>query len=160
MIIRKMTELDLEQVCLIEQESFSDPWSKGTFVNSLSNANEIYIVAEEDNVILGYCGMWNIVGEGNITNVAVKSDYRGKKIGKALVTRLLELGEELGVYDFTLEVRVGNKSAIALYEKLGFEQAGVRKNYYVMPTEDAIIMWYHKIRTDENNGMKLHDFPL
>lgn len=144
MIIRNMTEGDLEQVCKIEQESFSDPWSRGTFVNSLCNPNEIYIVAEENDVILGFCGMWNIVGEGNITNVAVKRDYRGKKVGKALVIRLLELGEELEVYDFTLEVRVGNQSAIALYEKLGFEQAGIRKSYYTMPTEDAIIMWYHK----------------
>lgn len=144
MIIRRMTELDLEQVWSIEKENFTCPWSKGSFLNSLLDENHIYLVAESQGSILGYCGMWNILGEGNITNVAVKKSYWNQKIGKQLMVKLLELGEENGVLDVTLEVRVNNTSAIHLYSSLGFKNVGIRKNFYEKPVEDAIIMWYHK----------------
>lgn len=141
MVIRQMTEEDMEQVYSIESSSFTRPWSKESFLSSLKNPQNLYLVAEEGGTVLGYCGLWGIVGEGEITNVAVDQRFRKQGVGEAILRELIRQAREDGITAFTLEVRVSNQSAIHLYHKLGFADTAVRKNYYEAPIEDALIMW-------------------
>lgn len=141
MEFRRMEEKDLDQVVVIEKDTFSMPWSREDFLSSINHPSHIYVVASQDNVIYGYCGMWGIVGEGQINNVAVKKEFQGKGIGLSLVQFLLEEGYKQGLEVFTLEVRESNLSAIHVYEKVGFENVGIRKNFYDKPKENAVIMW-------------------
>lgn len=143
MDIRTMQERDLEQVCAIECDNFSMPWSRQSFLDSIHNSSHIYLVAEQQQQILGYCGIWGIVGEGQITNVSVKKSFQRQGVASALLGACLAKGNEMGLASYTLEVRESNFSAIALYEQFGFEHAGVRKNFYDKPKEHAIIMWKH-----------------
>lgn len=146
MMIRKMTELDLPQVCAIEQETFSDPWTEEDFRSSYKEPNNEYLVAEQDGEVAGYCGYWGIAGEGYIYNVAVKKDFRRNKIGFQMLKALLAESSDRGITSFTLEVRHSNEAAIRLYESLGFERAGLRKDFYSKPKEDAVIMWLKLIQ--------------
>ncbi|HWT75678.1 MAG TPA: ribosomal protein S18-alanine N-acetyltransferase [Mobilitalea sp.] len=146
MIIRKMTEADLPQVHAIELETFSDPWSEEDFLSSLREPNNGYLVAELDGVIAGYCGYWGIVDEGYIYNVAVKKEYRRNQIGYRMLKTLLDESSDRGITSFTLEVRYSNEPAIRLYESLGFERAGIRRDFYSKPKEDAAIMWWKPIQ--------------
>jgi len=142
MNIRLMAEEDVDSVVKIEQQLFSKPWTKQDFINSMSDMHNIYVVAEnEKQEIIGYCGIWGVLDEGQITNVAVRNEDQGKGIGFEMLTELLRIGENEGLHQYTLEVRVSNARAIALYEKLGFEKEGIRKNFYEKPREDGIIMW-------------------
>lgn len=141
MEFRKMEERDIDQVADIEKSIFSRPWSKKDFFDSLQNPNHLYVVAEQQNEIIGYCGLWNVLGEGQITNVAVVEEVRQTGIGYGMLSYLIDLGKEEKIQAYTLEVRESNKKAIGLYEKLGFRIEGIRKNFYDLPEENAIIMW-------------------
>ena len=141
MLIRRLKIEDAAECYAIESATFSDPWSLESFEKEANAKDHIYLVAEDDGAIAGYCGCWNVCGEGQIYNVAVREDMRGKGLGRKLMTEILKEGEEAGITAFTLEVRLGNEPAKALYHSLGFEDAGIRKNFYESPTEDAIIMW-------------------
>ena len=140
MIIRPMTEMDLEEVAILEKEIFSTPWSKESFRESLAQSYSHFFVAEEEKIV-GYCGVHNLGGDGEITHVAVDSLFRGRGIALQMLDYAMRETSKAGVEAFTLEVRASNIPAIALYEKLGFVSKGVRKNFYENPTEDAVIMW-------------------
>lgn len=139
--IRLMEEKDLDQVAAIEKKYFSVPWSRQSFLDSLKLAHTIYVVAEVDGRIAGYCGCYQMLEEAEIVNVAVEEAFRGQSVGRRMLTELMRLGEKQGVFAYTLEVRVSNEPAIRLYESLGFESLGIRKNFYEKPMEDAMIMW-------------------
>ena len=139
--IKPLTEEYVDQVCILEEEAFSMPWHKESFLEMIANKNAKYLVALLDNRVVGSCGLRNIVGEGEITNVVTAKDYRNMGIGKILLNTLLEEGTKMGVEAFTLEVRKSNAAAIYLYESLGFITEGIRPNFYEKPTEDALIMW-------------------
>lgn len=145
-MIRKMTEADLPEVCVIENETFSDPWSEKDFRDSLLDDKNGYLVAVIDDKIAGYCGYWGIAGEADIYNVAVKKEYRRRHIGEAMLQTLIQQAELRGITSFTLEVRASNEPAIRLYQSLGFETAGIRKDFYTKPKEDAVIMWLNRIQ--------------
>lgn len=141
-IIREMTISDIDRICVIETECFPSPWSAASFENELTtNKLATYYVLEVDGIVAAYLGVWNIVDEGHITNVAVSPTYRGRGYGLALVKHLKEASLEKGVLFLTLEVRVSNVAAISLYEKMGFITHGIRKKYYQDNGEDAMIMW-------------------
>lgn len=140
-MIRRMQETDLSQTTALERECFSVPWSEENLRQSLASPNYLFLVSEEDGHIAGYAGLLRVADEGNITNIAVETAYRGKGIGTELARALLEEGRKLDIRAFTLEVRVSNVTAIHVYEKLGFESVGVRKRFYEKPVEDAVIMW-------------------
>jgi len=146
MIIREMVESDLPDICLIEREIFSDPWSEEDFHNSFTAQNNGYLVAEVTGRIVGYCGYWGIVGEGYIYNVAVKKEFRKHQIGYLMLKEMIKQASDRGITAFTLEVRCSNEAAIRLYERLGFERAGLRKDFYSKPKEDAVIMWLKPIQ--------------
>lgn len=141
MIIRNMQESDLAQVAEIEKQIFSLPWSLESFRESMMLEHTIYLVAEEQGKVMGYCGMYRVFNEGEIVNVAVANEYRRCGVAKELLERLFEESAALKVDNFFLEVRESNEPAITLYKKLGFIEAGIRKNFYEKPTENAIFMW-------------------
>lgn len=140
-VIRDLEERDIEAISRIEQDSFSMPWSANAFRQLLSDSKSIYLVAEEDGIVVGSCGVSDICGEGNIDNVVVDQQYRGRGIATALMEETLRRGRERGIQAFTLEVRVSNLPAIRVYEKMGFVSEGIRPRFYEKPTEDAMIMW-------------------
>lgn len=139
---RKMTIDDLDDVMEVEVSSFTLPWSREAFFNELTkNQFAHYLVLEVDHKIVGYCGMWIIVDEAHITNIAILPDYRGMKLGEALMGKVIELARVLGALRMTLEVRVSNERAQRLYRKFGFENGALRKQYYTDNMEDALVMW-------------------
>ncbi|MDF2923130.1 MAG: alanine acetyltransferase [Paenibacillaceae bacterium] len=139
---RPMKVDDIDFICEIEQEAFPTPWTPGAFHNELTNNHFAhYLVMEVDNAIAGYAGMWIIMDEAHITNIAVRTGYRGRKLGERLLLELRSHAGKHGAKRMTLEVRVTNRVAQNLYEKLGFRSVGVRKGYYTDNNEDALIMW-------------------
>lgn len=141
-VFRKMREDDIDQVLEVEHASFTLPWSREAFYNELHNNKfAVYIVLEADQKIVGYCGVWVIIDEAHVTNVAILPEYRGRKLGEALMRKLIEVVKERGARTMTLEVRVTNYIAQSLYRKFGFQNGGIRKNYYTDNQEDALVMW-------------------
>lgn len=149
-MIRRMLLSDLDEVCRIEDKTFSHPWSQQDFASSLLKEENVYLVYEEAGHIIGYCGMWGVLDEGQITNVAVKEGHRGRGIGTVLINSLLCAGKNMNLTMFTLEVRESNTAAVKLYEGAGFHSEGIRKNFYQDPAENAVIMW---IRDTEETGV-------
>jgi len=144
--IHNMTVFDVPEVAEIENLSFSTPWSEEAFKNEvLSNLSAKYVVAKIDGKVVGYGGMWIIVDEGHITNIAVHPEYRGMGVGNKIVDSIIILGRREGASAFTLEVRRTNIIALKLYRKYGFEPVGIRPKYYGDNGEDAIIMWKRDI---------------
>lgn len=136
----------IDEVMVVENLSFSIPWSKEAFVQEVTaNQFAIYVVALVDGNAVGYAGMWKVFDEGHITNIAVHPEFRKSGVGGLLMEKLLQIAKEEGIQGLTLEVRKGNLPAQKLYQKYGFESAGIRKGYYADNGEDAIIMWKHDI---------------
>ena len=143
-VIRRAAEGDLEGIAELEKLCFKeDPWSYEAFYNEIvENADRtIYLAAEADGRIIGYMGVWEILDEGHITNVAVDPEYRRLHVGEAMIREMLRITSEHGIRFWTLEVRTDNEPAINLYEKTGFRKEGLRKNYYAYDGTDALIMW-------------------
>lgn len=141
-ILREMRLEDLDDVLAIEEKTFSTPWSRKSFEMEIrENLLSTNIVAEYKDRVVGYAGMWTVIDEGHITNIAVDEDFKGRSIGNYLLMGLIKQCENNGIYKMTLEVRKSNQVAINLYKKYGFVEAGIRKDYYVDEREDAIVMW-------------------
>ncbi|WP_313344895.1 ribosomal protein S18-alanine N-acetyltransferase [Sedimentibacter sp.] len=141
MLVRGIRRDDLDQITEIEKTCFSLPWSKESYERELENKLAYYQCAEENEVILGYMGMWRILDECHITNVAVLPQYRKKGVATHLINKMIEICKCSEITQMTLEVRESNIPAINLYKKFGFLEAGKRPRYYQVPIEDAIIMW-------------------
>ncbi len=140
--LKAMTVRDIPDVQIIERSSFPTPWSFQAFVSELEeNENAHYLVARISGRVVGYIGLWIIIDEGHITNVAVDPGYRSRGIGRLLLEAIASFAYKRGVRKMTLEVRVSNTRAQALYEKIGYRSYGIRKGYYRDSNEDAIIMW-------------------
>ena len=161
--IRRMREEDIPQVVEIEKIAFSRPWTRSIFKAVLLLPYAAYYVAVEDGEtgadavntvltgqesaefvpgkIVGVCGVKKIFEEGDISNVAVHPDYRGRGISRKMLEVLMREACEDGVQAFTLEVRAGNEIAVNLYESLGFCTEGIRPRFYEDPVEDGLIMW-------------------
>lgn len=145
--IRRMTAEDVSAAAALELECFSEPWSERAYEDTLANENALYLVAEgRDGILAGMCGLLDILGEGDISNVAVREEFRRRGIAERMLSELLARGRERGITGFTLEVRASNAAAIRLYEKLGFACEGRRKNFYEKPREDALILWKREER--------------
>jgi [ribosomal protein S18]-alanine N-acetyltransferase len=139
---RTMRLGDIDEICQIEKESFTTPWSEGAFHNELVNNHFAhYVIMECDGVVAGYGGLWLIMEEAHVTNIAVRAAFRGRKLGERLLRELQCTAVMLGAQKMTLEVRVSNLIAQSLYQKLGFRGVGTRRGYYSDNNEDALIMW-------------------
>lgn len=141
-VFRYMREEDIDQILEVEHASFTTPWSREAFYNEIHNNKfAVYIVIEADGKVVGYCGAWIVIDEAHVTNIAILPDYRGMKLGEGLLRKMMLKAISMGARSMTLEVRVTNYIAQSLYKKLGFQEGGLRKNYYSDNHEDARVMW-------------------
>ena len=140
--IREMLDEDIDAVVVVENQSFSTPWSRKAFEEEL-NGNELahYLVVEEAGRLIGYAGFWIVVDEAHVTNVALLPECRGRGLGTLLLEHMIVAAKMLGALSMTLEVRPSNTAARSLYSRRGFEERGIRPNYYAELGEDALIMW-------------------
>lgn len=161
-VVRKAADLEfdnmrvehLEDVLKIEEQCFPTPWSKNAFTHEIEYNNLAhYIVALKDGEIIGYAGMWVILDDAHITNIAVSPLHRGKGYGKCIMREMMRRALLLGASKMTLEVRTSNEPARRLYSSLGFVERGRRKKYYSDTGEDAIIMWKDSL-TDSSLELK------
>lgn len=139
--ITPMEPEHLAQIAALEVLCFSDPWPESILVHELQNPLSLWLCAVDGDTVAGYIGSQTVLGESDMMNIAVHPDYRRRGVGRALVLALCKaLRKQMVASALTLEVRDSNVPAIALYESLGFEQIGLRKNYYQHPKEDARIL--------------------
>ena len=135
-----MNENHVVDIAEIEKLCFSDPWSENSITYELPNPLSLWLVAVEDDKVVGYVGSQSVLGEADMMNLAVHPDYRRRGIARKLVLELIEQLKTQGSHVLILEVRASNDPAIALYTDLGFTQVGRRPNYYFKPKEDALIL--------------------
>lgn len=141
-VVRRMKEDDLDALMKIEEVSFPTPWSQHAFLTELrDNEYARYFCLVQENRVIGYMGLWFILEEGHITNVAIAPEFRGHHLGEFLMRSVMQQMFDEGMERMTLEVRPSNLPAQKLYERLGFVLAGRRKGYYSDNREDALIMW-------------------
>ncbi len=141
--IEDVTAAQIPQIVALEKSCFSDPWTAQQLESQLKGPQHEFIAAvSPDGRVLAYVGMMFVLDEGYISNVAVDPAFRRQGLADALIDRLLPICRAHGLAFVTLEVRVGNAPAIALYRKHGFRTVGLRKAYYEKPREDALLMTY------------------
>ena len=138
--IRNMMDCDINAVTNLEKECFSLPWSEQSLIESMENTNNHFFVAVVNEKVVGYIGSMFVLDEVQITDIAVTEDFRKNNIGNLLLSHIIKLAENENMSFITLEVRKSNLAAINLYSKNSFINLGIRKNFYIKPTEDAIIM--------------------
>lgn len=136
-----MRREDVETVVAIERASFASPWSEATFLALLDRDGlELWVLDRVDAGVVAYAVVWCILDQGELANIAVASEYRGKGYGSRLLSKVLDVARGRGVKSMYLEVRASNAGAAALYRRFGFEKVGVRPRYYESPVEDALLM--------------------
>lgn len=135
-----ITKSDANELSRLDEKCFSSPWSESSFLREASNPLAQYVIAKTDEKIIGYAGFWQVVDEGQITNIAVLEEYRRQKIAQQMLERLIQKAKEKQISVLSLEVRESNLPAINLYEKFDFKKVGIRKDYYKKPTENAVLM--------------------
>ena len=138
--ILDMTADHVPQIAELEKICFDDPWSEKSIASELNNRLSLWLVAVDGMRLVGYVGSQSVLGETDMMNIAVHPDYRRQGIAEALIECLIAALMDKGNHSLMLEVRVSNAPARKLYEKLGFQQVGLRKNYYRNPKEDACIL--------------------
>ncbi len=136
-VVREALVSDIPCLCRLEEQCFSSPWTEKGFEEFFENGCSRIIVAELDGMVCGYVGMNLIMGEGEITNIAVDRNFRRKGVAAALLEGLMKTR---GLERLMLDVRVSNTAARGLYEKFGFTVDGIRKGFYIKPKEDAVLM--------------------
>lgn len=151
--IEPMRRRHLRSVLLIEERTSSTPWSLGLFLSECRREERLYLVARDASVdgaeVVGFAGMLFVLGEGHVTTIAVDPERQGDRIGTRLLLALMRGAIDHDTFAVTLEVRASNHAALALYRRFGFAPAGVRKDYYAQPTEDALVLWAHDVDTPE-----------
>ncbi|MGC9318844.1 MAG: ribosomal protein S18-alanine N-acetyltransferase [Armatimonadota bacterium] len=138
-VLRTADRDDLDAIAAIEHVSFPTPWSRSLLASELSQTDSIYLVATIDGRVVGFVGMWHVMGEGHICTLAVAPEHRGRGLGELLVLGALDAAVEVGAEAVHLEYRAGNKAAAQLYEKLSFRRVGRRPGYYSDTGEDAVL---------------------
>jgi [ribosomal protein S18]-alanine N-acetyltransferase len=137
-----MRRRHLRSVLRIEAQVYPRPWSLPLFMSELNlRTSRVYCVARVEGVAVGYAGLMLAAGDAHVTTIAVDPAWHRNKIGSRLLLNLAREARARGAKHLTLEVRVSNSAAQAMYRLFGFHPAGIRKNYYVETNEDALIMW-------------------
>ena len=141
-IERTFSRGDLDDIVAIENASFTNPWTRQMYVRELENPDVsfLYVLRFPDR-IAAFCSCWLVLDEIHINNLAVLKEFQGQGLGTALLQYVIDAGASRGAARATLEVRRSNTPALRLYQRLGFEVAATRPNYYVSPPEDALILW-------------------
>lgn len=139
MEIVPMTAAHTARLAVLERLCFSEPWSEKALLEETENPAACFLTAVENGEVLGYAGMHTVLSESYVDNIAVFPEHRGRGVGRALTQALIDRAKAENGAFITLEVRASNVPAIALYTALGFQKAGVRRNFYTAPREDAWI---------------------
>jgi ribosomal-protein-alanine N-acetyltransferase len=148
-----MRRRHLRSVLRVEAQVYPRPWSISLFMSELAlRTSRAYFVARVDGVVVGYSGLMLAGEDAHVTTIAVDPSWHRHKIGTRLLANLAREAIAKGARHLTLEVRVGNTAAQALYHRFGFHPAGIRKNYYVETNEDALVMWADDIDAPEYEG--------
>ena len=149
MIIERLTdEADLNAIVALEEESFTNPWSRETLEWELRNSDVtfVYVLRLDDRTPVAFCVCWMLLDELHINTVAVAPAHRRQGLATGLLQHVFKEAVSRGVTRATLEVRASNRAALNLYERLGFEVTARRPGYYTQPDEDALILWRHGLR--------------
>lgn len=138
-----VSEDEIDELMQVEQESFTNPWTREMYLAECANPGVSHFVLARDGSgqLIGFCAFWRILDEVHINNLAVRPPYRRRGVASALIEQVIAQGHRLGADHATLEVRQSNEAAVKLYERCGFRVAGVRRQYYSKPDEDALILW-------------------
>ena len=147
MEIRAMTPSDVPAVSELEQLVYPEPWSEKVFNDELAQPSRVYLLALEDGEVIGYAGLMVVFEDAHITTMSVAPAARGSGVGQRMMMKLVDAAIAAEAEHLTLEVRMSNDPAQALYRKFGFAPVGVRKDYYL--NEDALIMWASGINEDD-----------
>jgi [ribosomal protein S18]-alanine N-acetyltransferase len=148
--ITPMRRRHLRSVVRIEQQTYPRPWSFGLFLSEIGQrSTRVYLVARVDGSVVGYAGLFRAVDESHITTIVVAPEWHRRGIATRLLLVLARAAIERGSTSLTLEVRVSNSGAQALYQRFGFVPAGVRRGYYPDTREDAIVMWASNIDSED-----------
>ena len=138
-----MRTLDVEEVTAIEADAYPFPWTRGNFLDSLGSGYDAWTLREPDARLAGYFLLMHAVDETHLLNITVRPDLQGQGLGRLLLNKVIDLARRADMHSVLLEVRPSNQHALAVYHHVGFEQIGVRKNYYPAAgatREDAIVM--------------------
>lgn len=151
----KLSNDHIDEIMQIEVEAYPDAWSRNMFVQELKLDKSYFFVALSEGKVIGYAGFWLILDEAHITSLTIRNDYRGHGLGRDLLRFILDMGIDANATMATLEVRETNISACSLYKKMGFDEVGIRKNYYPSTGEDAIVMLKELSQSDrtQNDGL-------
>ena len=143
MVIEPLTRDDIADVLAIEEAAFTNPWTRAMYLAELENGGVsfCFLARDANRRAVGFCSFWRVLDELHINNLAVLPEFRRTGIASALLEFVLRHGVVLGARRATLEVRRSNDNARLLYEHFGFSVAGVRKDYYSKPVEDALVLW-------------------
>jgi ribosomal-protein-alanine N-acetyltransferase len=141
---------EIDDILAVEQASFTNPWTREMYLAELEHEglSLLYLARDDERRVIGFCSSWRILDELHINNLAVDPARRRAGVAHALLTRVLSEGVRLGARRATLEVRRSNLAAQQLYARFGFSVAGVRRDYYTSPVEDALILWSGPLRSD------------
>lgn len=139
-LITRVTENDIDDIILIENESFFFPWKRETFEAELMNTYSQFYIVKERDVSVGFIIYWDIPYEIHLINIAVRPEYRREGIGSLLLTQMINYARSSSKQIITLEVRASNYGAIQFYKRFGFKEAYIREKYYIDNDEDAIVM--------------------
>jgi [ribosomal protein S18]-alanine N-acetyltransferase len=139
----------IDEVLAIEEVSFTSPWTREMYLAELQNTGVsfCFLARTGDRRSIGFCSIWRVLDELHINNLAVLPDFRRAGVATALLAHVLGHGAALGARRATLEVRRSNESARLLYERFGFTVAGIRRDYYSKPVEDALVLWRENLDT-------------
>lgn len=141
-IVRLMKKKDINDLVMIENELFIDPWKEEVFFEEFANQElATYVVVEQQKKVVGFAGFWKILDQADITRVAISLEFQGRGLGNLLMKELLIEAKKRSITSIALEVREHNEKAITLYESLGFVREGLRANYYKETGENAVLMW-------------------
>jgi len=143
LLMATMRAQDVEEVVAIENQAYPFPWTRGNFLDSLNSRYDAWVVREQDGQIAGYFLAMPVVDEMHLLNITVRPTLQGKKLGRCLLDKVIALTRAAKMQSMLLEVRPSNPHALAFYQHVGFEQVGIRKNYYPShgaTREDAIVM--------------------
>ena len=140
MIITQMNESHVPHIAELEKLCFNDPWSENSIASELDNRLAFWLVATDEDRVVGYVGSQTVLGETDMMNIAIHPDYRKRGVATMLIEDLILHLTQQGSHSLMLEVRSSNEPAKSLYSKMGFETVGIRRNYYRNPREDAMIL--------------------
>ena len=138
--LRKMEEKDSSKIAQLEQEIFSDAWTKAGVEGTWRQSHAFIVAAEEEHELIGYCIVYYVLDEAEIARLAVAKNYRRVGAGRSIMDKTEQICREKGVERVLLEVRESNETARKFYLNYGFSEDGIRKNFYTEPVEDAVLM--------------------